>query len=108
MGIGVIVRDAMGEVSTCLFSPCPFYCTLLIAECSALLRTLEFWVEQSINTIELEGDAQIIIQALKKDNECLTWYGELIEEVKCYLRNQPSGEGSSTAHALAKHGLIIT
>lgn len=61
------------------------------------------------------GEAQII-QALKKKNECLTWYDELIEEAKYYLKkNQPQWqinvtqtEGNGSNQAFAKHNLTVT
>lgn len=64
--------------------------------------------------MKLEGDAEIIINASKRKDECLAWYGDIIKEAKCHLKSHPlwklsftHREGNKAAHTLAKYGLAM-
>lgn len=71
-------------------------------------------MERGFSSVELEEDAQVIIHALKKEDECLAWYVDLIEEAKCKLRSHSHWrvsftprEGNGVAHSSAKYGLTV-
>lgn len=92
----------------------PFYSSPIIVEWWALLRDLDFCMECGFLDVVLEGDAQVIIYALKRDDECLAWYGKLIEEAYSKMESNPickvnfiPWEGSGAAHSFAKHNLYI-
>lgn len=102
----IIVRDDMGGFLACLCLAHSFFSSTIIVKCWALLQARQFFVELGFYNVELEEDAQVIIQALKKENDCITWFCELIEKSKCNLRNQPQWqinftyrEGNGAAHA---------
>lgn len=43
---------------------------------------MEFSRDLGIQNIILEGDALNIIQALQKERQALSWYGQLIDDAK--------------------------
>lgn len=86
MGIGIIVRNNMGEVLACLSSSRCSYSLLAVAECRVLLRAFEFCQEMGFTHVEFEGDDQTIVQAIKKEEECCILYGTLVEEAKQVLK----------------------
>lgn len=56
----------------------------------------------------------MVIQEIKKDEECWTWYVWLIDEAKQVLKNQPlwslhfiHREGNQVAHVMAKYKLSL-
>lgn len=71
MGIGIVIRDDMGEVLACLSSSRGFISQPIIAECWALSRAMEFCSKLGFYQLEIEGDAQVSIQVIKKEEECL-------------------------------------
>lgn len=36
--------------------------------------------------VEFESDAQIVVQAINKEEECCAWFGTLIKEAKHFLK----------------------
>lgn len=80
MGIGIILRDSYGEVLACLSSPKFFLYQSIVTEYWALWRALIFCSELGIEKALFEGDAQVLINAIKCEDECLAWFGNLVEE----------------------------
>lgn len=71
-------------------------------------------MELGLWSTELEVDAEVNINTLKREEECLAWYGDLIEEAKFNMRSHPQWkisfihrERNGAAHALAKHELFV-
>lgn len=63
----------------------------------------------------MEGDAKAIIEAIHGLDECCTWYGTRIEDVRCFWQKHPfwslvfiHREGNYVTHLLAKFGLSIS
>lgn len=62
----------------------------------------------------IEGDAQMIINVIKKKEACMAWYGDLIEEAKFLLNFREWSiifthrEGNGVAHVLAKQCLFLS
>jgi hypothetical protein len=81
MGIGVIVRDNMGEVFTTLSVPKDYIIALDIAKASAALWVANFCRELGLYRVILEGDAFQIVQALRKDGRNWSWYDHLRTEL---------------------------
>lgn len=117
MGFSIVIWDDVGEVLACLSASRPFYSlpAATAAECRAFLRAMEFFLELGFSHIQFEGDALLIIQAIKKRSECLAWYGDLVKEAKFNFQRHPEWglsftqrEGNHAAHALAKHGLSLS
>lgn len=89
MGIGIIIRGNRGDVMACLSQSRPFSSQPFIAECQALLRAMKFFLELSFYQVTLEGDALVITEAIKNENNCLGCYSDLIEEENQSLRTRP-------------------
>lgn len=73
LGIGIIIRHHNGAVVACLSSVEDFHSKAVLAECRALWRALVFSEQLSIDKVTLEGDAQVVIQAAKKEETCSAW-----------------------------------
>lgn len=82
IGISVIIRDHSGSVVSYLSDQKNLMSLLIIAECCPLERAMKLCSEMGFDQVNLEGDTQIIIQATKKEEVYLAWYGELIEDAK--------------------------
>lgn len=115
MGIGIIIKDDRGDVLARLSSSLPFLSHPIVKECQTLLRALNFFLELGMQQVEFEGDALAVIEAIKKESECLAWYGDLIEEAKQYFKGRSLWslkfsfrEGIRSSHVLAKFGLTLT
>lgn len=62
----------------------------------------------------LESDAQLVVNAVKKDIDCCSWFGTLINKAKLDLKTWPlwnllftQWEGNHTAHVMAKFDLSL-
>lgn len=74
----------------------------------------ELCLEIGISCIQLEGDAQTIINVVNSTAECEAWYGGIVEDVKFVLKQRVkwsfcfAHRGSNqVAHNLAKLGLSL-
>lgn len=85
MGVGVIVRDAVGAVVASLCSVVPYIIDLVVAEAVALWKAVELCTELELPRLHLEGDCWEIVQALLMEGTCWRWYGHLIEESRYQL-----------------------
>ncbi|XP_041009471.1 probable inactive receptor kinase At5g53320 [Juglans microcarpa x Juglans regia] len=81
----------------------------VIVEAIALIRTIEVCREMGFNKVVFEGDALIVINAVKEDVACWAWYGQVVEDVKSSLKELlhweiqfVRREGNMIAHSLAK------
>lgn len=70
IGIGIIVRDSNGEILACVSTSKSFSSQPILAECLALWQTIEFCDKLGLLTIQLEGDVQAIVNAVKVEEEC--------------------------------------
>jgi hypothetical protein len=87
MGIGVIIRDSMGEILATLSEPKDYINAPDIAEATAALRASKFSSEFSFFRVVLECNALQIVQALKKDWQNLSIYEHLIEDTQWILNS---------------------
>lgn len=83
----------------------------VVAECFALLKAMEFCQEMGFYFVEFEDDAQIVVQAIRKEEEYCAWFGTMIEEAKQVFKanglwsmNFIHKEGNRAAHTLDKFG----
>lgn len=114
MGIEIIICNDMGAIMACLSTSRPFFSYPIIVESWALLRAMELCSKLNFYHMDFEGDAKVHIQAIARKQECLVWYGELIEEIKCLLKMCPnwsmsfySRKGNCAAYVLTKYGLSL-
>lgn len=84
----------------------------MTAKIYALWRALQLCAELNVPVMVFEGDALQVIEAVKKKEECWSWYGQLIEDVKQAMKGNQGWtiqftkrDGNKAAHCLAKLGL---
>lgn len=87
MGIGVIVKNSLGEVFATLSSSKKHITDPIIVETSATLRAAIFCLELGLQMIELKSDALQIVQALQRDGINLSLYGNLVKDACDALRH---------------------
>ncbi|XP_030940101.1 uncharacterized protein LOC115965032 [Quercus lobata] len=115
-GLGVVVRDSMGEVLASLVENIPLPQTVANVEAAVARRAIMLARELNLSSIILEGDSEIINRAIQAEEQSLASYGNLIEEIKLHAESFLSFRISlvrrnrnSVAHSLARHvsGLIV-
>uniref|UniRef100_A0A2N9IE82 Reverse transcriptase domain-containing protein n=1 Tax=Fagus sylvatica TaxID=28930 RepID=A0A2N9IE82_FAGSY len=108
-GLGVIIRNARGEVMGSLSQRVPFPHSVEAVEASAAKCAIQFAKDLGIMEIDLEGDSKSVVDALLLHGPCTTIYGHLIEDIKWIARGLCSvhfkhvkWDGNILAHLLAK------
>lgn len=114
MGIGVIVRDSMGEVLATLSAPKEHIIALDIAEATAALSAITFIRELGLYKVVMEGDVLIVVQALMSFDKNWSCYDHLIEEARGLLNcmhtwkvNHVRQQLNCAAHHLANEALAL-
>lgn len=67
MGIGVVIRDDKGDILACLCSSTFFYSKPIITEFGALWRAMRLGMELGFKAIQLEGDAEVLINSINSE-----------------------------------------
>ncbi|XP_042958143.1 uncharacterized protein LOC122293710 [Carya illinoinensis] len=114
LGLGIVLRDEVGEVLACACFKKPPISDSSLAETMALWQAVELSHELGFNRVILEGDAQVVISAVNSVDEDLSSGGHIVEDVKAVLRERRSWkiqftrrEGNEVAHLLAKKALLV-
>lgn len=75
---------------------------------------MKFCIELGFERVNFEGDAQVLINAIKGEEVCWAWYRNLIEDVRQILKNISLWsidlvhmEVNQVAHLLAKNSLLL-
>ena len=112
-GIGVIVCDYADEVIGALSMP-----ILLPQSVVAVLVcrwVVNFVAEIGLPRVVIKGDSTVIINVLTKDNDDLTSYGNILEDIRSLVSgfqlvefNHVPRACNSIANALAKKVSIVT
>lgn len=73
---------------------------------------MKLYSELDHDWINLKGDAQVVVNSVNTPEACPSWYGELIEDAKLLLKQNPlwrvsfiHRKGNQMAHVKAKLGL---
>ncbi|KAF5450665.1 hypothetical protein F2P56_030995 [Juglans regia] len=82
MDIGIIVRDEEGKVVATVFNQKENVEEAVVAEGYALRAAIELCSTLNIQKANFEGDAKEIIMAVCNEEEMLTSYGFLVEDVR--------------------------
>ena len=82
-GIVVIIRNELGQVmvSLSLSQRIPLLFTAIEVEALAKQRGLKLVLETGFGRVVLEGDSQILIQALKDDTHSLANFGHIVIDI---------------------------
>ncbi|KAK9997384.1 hypothetical protein SO802_022070 [Lithocarpus litseifolius] len=83
-GIGVIIRDSRGLVMGSMSQVVPLPQTIVELEALAALKALEFAADLGLFNVILEGDSEILINALMDNSLSLASFGLLIQDIKAY------------------------
>ncbi|XP_042964529.1 uncharacterized protein LOC122298728 [Carya illinoinensis] len=115
VGIGVVVRDEEREVLASLCKVVDCLHDPSVGEALALKRAVQFCDELGFSNVVLEGDAQVIVKAANNREELYTAYGNVMEEVRGFLKMRESWkiqfihrEANNVAHILAKNAFNYT
>ena len=113
-GVGVVIRDTNGAILASCAEKIGHAYKADETEALAALKGLTFTHELGFLNVVLEGDALGLIQALKSQEQNLSPWGLLVEDVKAYgtkfrrvLYSHVKRNGNSVAHNLAKHTIHI-
>lgn len=81
-GAAAVIRDRNGQVLATMADRFPFPHSIVAIEVIVAIKALNFALELGHNSIILEGDSKIAIEAMQSGFPALADYGHLIEEVK--------------------------
>lgn len=89
MGIGIVIRDSMGETFAYLSSPKPFQSQHLLVECWALRRAIDLCTALGLQRVHLEEETHVVINVIQSKEANCSRYGSIIEDVKTKLGWKP-------------------
>ncbi|KAF5461306.1 hypothetical protein F2P56_017417 [Juglans regia] len=114
MGIGIVIRDEMGEALTACCDQKEHVQHPATAECMALWKAMEISRDLGFHRVVFEGDAQNIVRAINEDNTDYPSYGSIIHDAKKMLQQQQGWKvqyahrtSNEVAHKLAKQALCL-
>ena len=81
-GIGVIIRDGMGEVIGALTMPIPLANSVATMEALACRRAVLFAKEIGLLDVIFEGDFAEVIQAIIQENSDHLDFGHIIDDIR--------------------------
>jgi hypothetical protein len=110
MGVGIVMRNHAGRVLAAQCSVQKFIVDPSTAEAIGARVGAELGRRLGLQSIMLEGDASVVIEALRREGEDLSRFGNVILETKELLKgfhfweaNLVRREGNNAAHLLARH-----
>ena len=112
-GIGVVVRDCNGEVMASLIQQLEQAYQPVEVEAIAACRAVEFGNEIGVDCAIVEGDSEVIVKALRNNDNGLIPFAPLINDVSLFLGlfselsySHIRRDGNKVAHNLAKLALM--
>ncbi|KAF5444913.1 hypothetical protein F2P56_034005 [Juglans regia] len=112
MGVGIVIRDGVGDVIAFVCMPGYDVRDAVVAEANALWRAITLCEKIGIVDAILEGDALKVIKEVHDGEENCAWYGQVIEDIKLKLRfgqrwllQYAPRESNVVAHRLAKFAM---
>ena len=83
-GIGVIIRECQGKGFAHMVGIIPLPLTIIQLETLAILKTLQFDTNLSLEDVTPEEVSEIAMNALNADSQSLESFGLLSRDVKCF------------------------
>ena len=112
-GIGVVVRDAKGEVIAALAEKITFPGTVEMLEALAARRAVKFVVELGISLSKFEGNLEVVHRALQAADRCHLSIGQIIKDIlsivgslRTFSFSHTRRQGNYVAHDLAKRAIV--
>ena len=113
-GIGVVVRDSHGMVIASLTEKIQLPSSSDEVEALAAVRAMTLAMDLNLPSFIVKGDSEVVISALRKEEESFSSFGHLISSIKHYLHScfcisfsHTRRSGNSVAHSLAKFAKYI-
>ncbi|KAK0585459.1 hypothetical protein LWI29_028823 [Acer saccharum] len=114
VGVGIIIRNHLGEVLASCAQPILAALSPALAEATAILRGFIFASESGILPCTMESDAQVVVKLINNDNVPLSDIGIIIKDITSFMDAHPGckvvfapRQANSAAHGLAKLGLSL-
>nr|XP_023887897.1 uncharacterized protein LOC112000026 [Quercus suber] len=107
--LGVVIQDGFGQVLASLSEQIQLLYSSNLVEAMAVARSIYFAAELDFSSFVLEGDSELIIKALKNNEDSLAPFGYILAtaktstDVNCISFFLIRKLGNSVAHNLAKH-----
>ena len=112
--MGVIVRDSQGKVIASVAEKIKLPPSSDEVEAVAAVRAITLAMDLNLPSFIVEGDSEVVISALRKEEESFSSFGHLISSIKHYLPfcncvsfSHTRRSGNSVAHFLPKHARLI-
>ena len=112
-GIGIVVRDYNGEVMASLIQQLEQAYQPMEVEAMAACKAVEFGSEIGVDCAIMKGDSEVIMKALRNNDNGLTPFAPLINDVSLFssLFSELSyshirRDGNKVAHSLARLTLM--
>ena len=110
-----MIRDRDGLVLASMADRFPLPHSIVAVELIAAIKALQLALELGYNSITLEGDSKIAIDAMRSGLPSLAVYGHLLEEVKFLVRGFAAVEFSfvprqcnTLVHNIARHARHVS
>lgn len=85
MGIGVVIRDASGEVQAAMTQVIPYINDSVMAKSLATWKAVSFYHDSGFTQVIVEGDSQSVVSTLCQDMPCTSSNGGIIEATRAHL-----------------------
>ena len=112
-GIGVVVRDAKGEVIAALAEKITFPRTVEMLEALAARKAVKFAMELGISLSEFEGESEVVHRALQAADRSHPSIGQIIKDIfsivgslRTFSFSHTRRQGNFVTHALAKRAIV--
>ena len=113
--IEVVIRNSQDMVMASMSHNVHLPISIVELEPVAIAKALDFSIDLGFVLAILEGDLEIVMNALKDDSTSLATFGLLIRDVKTYVEqfqcisfSHVGREGNFVAHNLVRHAQHVT
>ena len=114
VGLGVVARDSHGKVLATLAKKIKLPSSSDEVEALVAVRAITLVLDLNLPSLIVEGDSEVVISALRKEEESFSSFGHLISSTKhslafcnCFSFSHTRRLGNSLAHSFAKHTRTI-
>ncbi|XP_030945916.1 uncharacterized protein LOC115970418 [Quercus lobata] len=112
-GIGVVVRNAKGEVIAALAEKILYPGSVEMLEALAARRAVNFIVELGFAGSEFEGDSEVVCRALRSTESGHSSIGQIVKDIMSIIGSLSffsfshiRRQGNCVAHALARRAIV--
>jgi hypothetical protein len=90
MGLGLVARGSTGKVRATMCNFLPYLTDPAVAEAYAARQGAILARDMGYQKLILEGDAQVIVQALNSGGGCAVTYASLVADTREIMKDFPS------------------